>query len=243
MSVLIPHQWEYYAKLIQCKLDEFIITTTGKIPTKLYRVHANGQIAELEVNKATYPHHLNGFDNVYKGKNPKKIDVQRIKEYYESNPQFKIEYVYLNYSFKKDGKIQFSSSSAFYFQQNSNEKDFLTLEEAEAFAKIRIAENKIRDDFYTEHKKGANYDYNGNGYKFLGWQNSWKHVYFDKQGNVTNDPKERATFGYLETDYPEYCKCKAAKHLTIEFSANQRGTDHTVSCPVCKIYWKYDSSD
>ena len=23
------------------------------------------------------------------------------------------------------------------------------------------------------------------GYKFLGWQNGWKHVYFDEDGNQT----------------------------------------------------------
>ena len=54
------------------------------------------------------------------------------------------------------------------------------------------------------------------GYKDLGWMNSWQHVYFDKDHNVTTDPALVKTFGYLTEDYPEYGKCRDAKHKTRE---------------------------
>lgn len=91
--------------------------------------------------------------------------------------------------------------------------------------------------------KDKNFDYKANGYTFLGWQNGWKHVYFDIQGNVTEDPARKISFGYLPADYPEYCKCKALGHQRIEVQHNSRGSENTVSCPECKIYWKYDCSD
>lgn len=57
-------------------------------------------------------------------------------------------------------------------------------------------------------------------YKYLGWQNSW------------------------EDNYPsEYIKCKKALHNVSTADHNRARTEHTVFCDVCKIYYKYDSSD
>lgn len=86
------------------------------------------------------------------------------------------------------------------------------------------------------------------GYRFLGWQNGWKHVYFDEDGNqTTGDPskgeKPKRTFGYTKEDYPEYANCIEQKHVRHEIQHNSRGSENTVSCDVCKIYWKYDCSD
>lgn len=97
--------------------------------------------------------------------------------------------------------------------------------------------------FKNEHGKDTKYNYNQNGYKFLGWQNGWKHVYFDEDGNLcseTNKPSKTA--GYLTSDYPEYGKCRDLKHMRIEVQHNRSGSENTVSCPECKIYWKYDCS-
>ena len=81
------------------------------------------------------------------------------------------------------------------------------------------------------------------GYKFLGWQNGWKHVYFDVDGNITTDDTKIKTFGYTKEDYPEYGNCKEQKHKLDEVQHNPRGSENTVSCDICKIYWKYDCSD
>lgn len=68
-------------------------------------------------------------------------------------------------------------------------------------------------------------------YKFLGWQNGW-------QGIVTNGRHE-----YQKEKYPEYRACIDAGHQRDSISHDQRGNENTVSCDICRIYWKYDCSD
>jgi len=80
------------------------------------------------------------------------------------------------------------------------------------------------------------------GYKFLGWQNGWEHVYFDEDGKVTEDKEKQKTFGYLEKDYPEYGRCVRLKHKTDDIQITPSGSTNFVICDKCKIYWKYDSS-
>ena len=41
-------------------------------------------------------------------------------------------------------------------------------------------ENRLEKEFKEQHKKDGGYNYTANGYKFLGWQNGWKHDYYDK---------------------------------------------------------------
>ena len=81
------------------------------------------------------------------------------------------------------------------------------------------------------------------GYKFLGWQNGWRHIYLDKDKNPTTDPTKRVYFDYTKEEYPEYRNCVDSGHQRDNISHNNRGSEHTVSCDICKIYWKYDSSD
>lgn len=68
-------------------------------------------------------------------------------------------------------------------------------------------------------------------YVFLGWQNGW-------QGTVNNGKHE-----YTKEMYPQYRKCIDAGHQRDHISHNQRGSENTVSCDICRIYWKYDCSD
>lgn len=56
-------------------------------------------------------------------------------------------------------------------------------------------------------------------YKFYGWENAWGHV-------------------------PEEVKnCLNQSHKIDFVEHDKRGMENTASCDVCKIYWKYDSSD
>ena len=82
-------------------------------------------------------------------------------------------------------------------------------------------------------------------YEFLGWQNGWKHVYFDEGGKVTTGTKgerPKYSFGYLEKDYPRYGKCRAAKHQKGYKQMTPSGSTNVEWCDECKIYWKYDCS-
>jgi hypothetical protein len=62
-----------------------------------------------------------------------------------------------------------------------------------------------------------------NNYKFLGWQNGW-----DYQNKLFPN---------------DYNICLIQKHKLDEIQHNSRGSENTVSCDICKIYWKYDCSD
>ena len=57
--------------------------------------------------------------------------------------------------------------------------------------------------------------------KDLGWMNSWRE------------------------DPPEYTKCVELKHkrTDIDVGPPHRGIEHVVTCDICKIVCRYDSSD
>jgi hypothetical protein len=58
------------------------------------------------------------------------------------------------------------------------------------------------------------------GYKFIGWMNEW------------------------EKPFPmEFLHCVNSSHVREEVSFSNRGSNNTVYCEICKIYWKYDCSD
>ena len=59
-------------------------------------------------------------------------------------------------------------------------------------------------------------------YLNIGWMNLW--------GMIKKYPKE-------------YIKCCSENHQRDEIQHDKRGMENTVSCDVCKIYWKYDCSD
>ena len=103
--------------------------------------------------------------------------------------------------------------------------------------------NKKIEEEIKEIRKNKNYDYEANGYKFLGWQNGWEHKYLDENGNVTEDMSKVKTFDYMDDKYKEYRYCRDHKHFYVDIQNNSIGSENTVSCPICKIYYKYDCSD
>lgn len=56
-------------------------------------------------------------------------------------------------------------------------------------------------------------------YKDLGWQNNWKEAPL------------------------EYKECLNLKHVREDYSKSNRGYEHIVTCDICKIVYRYDSSD
>lgn len=80
-------------------------------------------------------------------------------------------------------------------------------------------------------------------YKFLGWQNAW--------ATNPNGKDERGfpVFGGYK-DEPEYQACLSKGHNDRRnaehwghIQHNPRGSENTVWCDACRIYWKYDCSD
>jgi len=235
-------KWNYYLSLLNKKADVFMDTINPLIPDKFYLVTQIGIIHECTILNRHY-----SFGLYFNGKKPTKKNVENIKSIYDSEIQFKTDKAWFDYSYMwriYDGIEQFCRTSIHIQNVFKNEFAFLNKEDAEHKAKVIIFLNEEENQFKEINKKDVNYNYAANGYKFLGWQNSWKHVYFDENHNLCSETgKPSVTFGYLTLDHPEYGKCRDLKHRWIEISHNQRGSENTVSCPICKIYWKYDCSD
>lgn len=240
-KLLLQEQWDLYMDVLKKRADVFMDSLNIKSPDVFYRVGFNGKLEECFITERYY-----GFYLYPNGKKPTKQEVEKIKLISESEYDFKSEKAYFNYFHywgSKDNGEQYKSSSAIKIIDIDKPGIYLDKKVAEELSEKASKDYEERKAFKELHKKDANYDYKGNGYSFLGWQNGWKHVYFDEHGNETTDRTKSRTFGYSKNDYPVYGACRELKHETIEVIHNQRGSENTVSCPICKIYWKYDSSD
>lgn len=240
-------KWNYYLSIIENRTNGFIdLQKRGvEIPEIYYIVYPNGKVAARTIIGIDYSHHRHGGKTYFYGKKPTRKDVAGISVYSATDILFSSNNIWFKYSEKFGKEKEFTSTSSVGFNDVINKKNvFYSMDEAEHHAATVLQQFQENKEFQQYHKKDKNYNYPSNGYKFLGWQNGWKHVYFDEDGNLCSETnKPNKTFGYTTVDYPEYGKCRDLKHRRIEVSHNQRGSEHTVSCPECKIYWKYDSSD
>jgi len=238
-------KWNYYLSIINDKTDKFINSQKeGRdIPEKYFAVYPTGKIVERNIFGVTYSHYRHRGTTYFTGKLPTRKDVLQLKAYSELNIPFSIDNIWFSYREIYGG--HFTSVSSVSFSDITNQRGlFFTFDEAQAYSE-RVIE-KIKEDtaFNEKHAKDVSYNYAANGYKFLGWQNGWKHEYYDEDGILCSiSGKPSKSFGYSKENYPEYRKCIDAKHRRIEVHHNYRGTENTVSCPICKVYWKYDCGD
>lgn len=235
--------WNGYMRLIKERETAFIKSILGDNPPEIiYQIYGHGALQVCYVTEVKYSNYNTGL--YYTGKKPTSEDVTKIEKYYKDDPPMFKEFIGFEYYYWwGDNNDRKASSTHFLFKKDNYYILTTSKEEAEAIALQKREQYEENEAWKKLHKKDINYDYKSAGYKFLGWQNNWKHVFFDENGNQTDDPTKRRTFGYTKEDYPEYGTCRELKHRTIEVSHNNRGSEHTVSCPECKIYWKYDSSD
>lgn len=223
-------KFNYYKNIITNQEWEFF-QTIKDYPKDLYKVYPTGILGTLVFSHFSYRYDISLF---YHNK-PDKEHVKKVAELAAKKIEFNLDMVQWHYEethkdFKLSGALYLSKLPYAFFADK---------ESAEKKAQEIILINEEFEKYAV--KKNASFNYAG--YKFLGWQNGWKYVYFDEQGNVTTNEKEKKSFGYLTSDYPEYGKCRDLKHRRIEVQHNNRGSENTVSCDICKIYWKYDSSD
>jgi len=208
-------KYNHYSKLILERDKVFInqCLAIQKFDT-FYKVNEwNGKIDILDVIGYSIDRNISIF--WHSRKNPKNTDVTQIKTLWEAEIPLYI----------KDILVEVKERSGAYTTKYSIDKildipSIFSDEKKALELSEKISEQiKIKEDFERIHKKDKYYPYAANGYKYLGWANGW-----DKNPDeVTN--------------------CYNQKHMRIEVSHNMRGSEHTVSCPVCMIYWKYDSSD
>lgn len=239
-------KWNKALSKLNSKTNDFITKCKeGKqFPTVYYIVHPIGKLAERTIVGVEYSHYKHGGKTYFSGKRPTKLEVKALEEYTNSNIPFDIDNVWFKYTEVWDVENNRTSSSSVKFLDIVNQhKLFFSKEDAETEAERVTKKNEEEKAFKELHKKDASYNYSANGYKFLGWQNGWKHHYYDEDGNLCEESgKSSKTFGYKKEDYPEYSKCMEAGHQRIEVSHRRSGSENTVSCPKCKVYWKYDCS-
>jgi hypothetical protein len=240
-------KWNHYLAIINAKTNEFINSQKeGKtIPMIYYIVYPIGRIAERTIIDVEYSHYKHNGKTHFSGKKPTKKEVEEIAEYSAKEIPLSIDNIYFKYSEIWDKENNRTSTSSVKFTDIINEIGlFHSLLAAEIISNKVLEENRIEKEFKEEHKKDGGYNYTTNGYKFLGWQNGWKHEYYDEDGKLCSETrKPHKSFGYSKENYPEYRNCIDLNHRRIEVSHNSRGSENTVSCPICKIYWKYDCSD
>ncbi len=238
-------QWCYYLAIINAKTNEFINSQKeGKIiPEKYYIVSPIGRVIERTIVGVEYMHYRHDGKTFFNGKKPTNKDIKNIIEYSSRDIPFSTEYIYFKYSEKFGDKNILTSMVNFNTIINGIDI-FYSLDDANIVASKVLEDKRLEQEFNELHKKDSSYKYTANGYKFLGWQNGWQHDYYDEDGNLCSESgKPHKSFGYTKEKYPEYRNCIDSKHRRIEVSHNSRGSENTVSCPICKIYWKYDCSD
>lgn len=238
-------KWEYQIEILSSKTEKFIESQLdGKeLPKKYYFIYPNGKLVERVVIKSDYSHYKNGVKTYFTGKKPTNKELSQLEEYVHSEIPFMAENIWFKY--EELWGEGFKSSSSVSFSDLMGENNlFYNLEKAVKHSESVLESFRKKEEFLEKHKKDSSYDYRTNGYTFLGWQNGWKHVYFDEDGvECTKSGKKSKSFGYSKEDYPKYRRCVDAGHQRIEVSHNNKGSENTVSCPECRIYWKYDSSD
>ncbi len=237
-------KWNYYEGLLTARAEVFLDSINTIVPKLFYLVYPNGSVKECTVINRHY-----SFGLWYNKKVTNK-DVEEIKSLYHSEIAFTENKAHFDYSYtyEYDGKSGIAKTAIKVKDVFGNKMAFLEKEAAEKRAFEICALNTEEKEFKALHKKDISHNYEANGYKFLGWQNSWHHVYFDEDGkqttgDISKGEKPKRSFGYTKEHHPEYGNCMELSHRRIEVTRDNRGSENIVSCPTCKIYWKYDCSD
>jgi len=234
-------KWNFYKSIIDIQTQTYInvITNDIKLPFTYYVVYDNGDVVERILNKWDYAHHKQGGILRLNKKIPSNKEVKSIKEYSEAMI-FNSEFIFGWCTEKKFNKYP----STISYHNFINKVDlYYDKNEADGIANLKLKKKQDRKDFIDKYR-AINYNYSVDGYRFLGWQNGWKNEALDEDGMLCLETgKKPHRSEYSRELYPEYHHCISLKHDLIDVSHNSRGTENTVCCPICKIYWKYDCSD
>lgn len=240
-------KWDFLQSELKRRLDEFAKANIRELPQKLYKVELSGSIIEAF---GLRPYYRWSFNTFMRGKKPTKKEIEQLTDDLSKDIPLTVDKLSFEYSYYWGEKKEYKATTGISYKDFLSMKPpfFIYISDAQEYSDNIKEKRKAEKEFDELHKKDENYDYRVNGYKDLGWQNSWHHVYFDEDGkettgDISRGEKPKKTFGYKKEDYPEYGICRELGHRTIEVSHDNRGTQHDVSCPVCKILWKYDSSD
>jgi hypothetical protein len=226
-------KWNNFLKVLDDRLTEFLKEQNITIPQTFYKVNGRGNIDTCDLELIKYHWKLPYTSSTNK---ITKIMLERIEDVVKQNTNLTVGNVYITY---KASKALVNYTASVFYNEFIDKTIVLrnvyfdNLEEAELKSKEFKDIILKRELFYETHKKDLSYNYEANGYKFLGWQNGWEYIRIGEEQGLTPNPVK----------YPEYSKCREQEHQLIEVRRGDRGYENIVSCPLCKIYWKYDCSD
>jgi hypothetical protein len=206
-------KWDFYMAMVDTKTNAFLegLVKNQIIPITFY-VPNISRVEECTITGMLYAHNRHCPSLFKKAKKRTRYDVNRLAGYANSEIPFSSVNVFFSYvqgERKEQKHVSYWGVLTEMGLRHSLDK-----------ALELVSELKKKSDFRSTHAKNADYNYDANGYKFLGWQNAWEN-------NVPIEFKD----------------CVRINHTIIEVKHNSKGSENTVSCPICKIYWKYDCSD
>lgn len=231
-------KWKHYKTILKQRDNVYVKEAIDAVknPKQYFQIDDRGAITIVKIYGTHYSH---AYEYTYfGGKKPTRIEVNALQKYVESE----VIYNYSNIKVKcrQENMSFYESLETVIDNPNTSFTVEGVFEKAEKI-KTKYLENKAFDKKYAKYE---GYNYEQHGYKFLGWQNNWHSVQYDKNNKLCSETGNPPTiWGYTKEEYPEYRKCIDAKHRLIHVSIGHRGTEHIESCPICKVYWKYDSSD
>lgn len=211
-------KYNFYKQILTDKaevfMDKHYLSLQNKdIVNTFYLIRSDGIIQECQILYRFYK-----FKESMLLK-PTRQDVLDIKLLSETNYDFEVNRIGIRYKYcEVKSYMATSTILANQLYCGTNENICFSKSDAEIISEKKINDLNKTKLFYNEHQKDKNYNYDSNGYKFLGWSNG------------------------QDEDPIEYLKCKELKHILISVSHNNHGSENSVSCPECKIYWKYDCS-
>lgn len=209
-------KWDFLQAELDRLLSEFVKSIIPELPKNIYKVEPSGWLCEGSDIK---PYYLYPFNIFLRGKSPTKKGIEELSDNISKGIEFSVDKLAFEYAYGWGTESKAITGISYKNFSEMKPPFFLSKEMAEQYS-VGIKEQNRKDKEFDEmHKKDASYDYSANGYKFLGWQNGWRE------------------------DPPEHVSCRALHHRTVNVSHNNRGSEHSVSCPICMIMSKYDSSD
>lgn len=208
-------KWDLKKEYLKSITNEFIEKTIAKsnLKNSLYEISPSGELTKWDVLRFGYNHSYK--DTSYRNKIPTKKDIEKLHNYI------------FNLSFDEDDVIVYCNTkeSGVSIQRGHLLKNVLKMidseEQANTIAEERKKKYEEYKQFCLDNAKSIYYDFNGNGYTYLGYLN-----YFEE----SIAPKE-------------YLNCIEKKHIHIESHSKKNSHVRIFSCPICKIYWSVDSSD
>ena len=234
-------KWNALISKLDEKTNAFLKEATKdmEIPKKYYVVYPNGDLEKRDVIKLYYNHDWHYY---YKKVEPTKKELDELNKYYEE-VYFSKEYIYIEVGYERsEGDLSFRLDNLIKVLNEDNY--YFSYEKAKAEGDKIKAFYKQQEEFVRLNEQEGGFDYEAHGYKYLGFEEDWTYGDLDEDEELCSKTgKPMHSYGYSKTENPEFKKCREAKHKLLRYTESSKSTNNIRCCPICKIYWRFDSRD